>query len=167
MSDVRIRSFNAYRAKRFGYVITPSDALIMMRSFLHTHTELQFSERYNNVSFSATLAEGANGCRFKQINYSHPVYWDTVICPKTDDEEDIVYAEAERLNGQPYDGIGLASFVSRADIIKPRPGYWWCSRVVVHLIQQAYKELPLVPEETHPTWCDTICRWYFAEKRKI
>ena len=163
MADVRIRSFNAYRAKRFGYVITPGDGLILMRSALHTHTELQFSDRYKSISFSATLAEGADGCRFKDIWYSHPKYWDTIIVPMTDAQEDIVYAEAKRLEGQPYDDIGLASFVSRANIIKPRDGYWWCTRVVMHLVKLIYNELPLIPEQTHPTWGDTICRWYFEQ----
>ena len=161
--DVMIRSFNAYRAKRFGYRLTPADGLILLRSLLHTHTELQFSHRYANISFSATLADGANGCRFKDIKYSHTVFWDTIVVPMTDSQEDTAYAEAKAIDGQPYDDIGLASFVSRAEMIKPRKGFWWCTEAVVHCVKRIYPGLPLVPDQTHPTWADTVCRWYFGQ----
>ena len=78
MADCKIRSFNAVRARMFGYKLTPTQWLILQRSW-HTHNEFQYSARHDHVSHSATLMDGAKGSRFKAIAYTHPERWDTVI----------------------------------------------------------------------------------------
>jgi hypothetical protein len=135
----------------------------MTRSFLHDHTELQFSDRYDNISVSATSAEGANCVRFKDIGYTDLVKWDTVCIPATPSEEDLVYNAAKSIEGQPYNFLGLLSFATEMNIIHPAPNSWWCTEVGIWLIKHIprYAGLPLIPDQTHPTKGDTICRWFF------
>ncbi len=93
MSIVRIRSYNAIAAKKAGKSLTLTDRIIMMRSRL-THTEIQFSYRYSGMSFSFTLADKANGARFKKIEYSHSERWNTTTWQVTYEEEDLMFAKA-------------------------------------------------------------------------
>lgn len=168
--DCKIQSFNAYRAEKFGYKLSGIDRLIMRRSFLHTHTEIQFSERYGNISFSATMADGAKCCRFKDINYTkHPERWDTIIIPLTDNEEDLIYAKAKAIEGKPYDLIGLLSFISDdLNWIKPSESGYWCSEAV-SVAMRAVKRIDNLfeqrPDEMHPTKLDTLARYFFKEQK--
>jgi hypothetical protein len=154
----------------FGYKLTRADKLIMLRSPLHTHTELQFSTQFDSVSFSATREDKPGGCRFKQISYSHPEYWDTVILPIRNPEEDKVYKEARRIEGQPYDTIGLASFASGKEIIHPRDDAWWCTESVVNCIY-CIERIRLVlnpllpPDAANPTLADILFRWFASLER--
>ena len=166
--NCKIRSFNAYRAEKFGYKLSPIDRLIMQRSFLHVHSEFQFSERHHNISFSATMADNAKCCRFKDIDYSkHPERWDTVVLHLTDEDEDLIYKRALSIEGQPYDLIGLLSFVSEdVNWIKPSDSGYWCSEAVNYImrtpkwIDAMFNERP---DQMHPTKLDTLCRHYFKE----
>lgn len=165
MNIMRVRSFNAFRAHKFGYAYSISDKLIMMRSFLHTHTELQFSQRHGWVSFSSTLQDGAKGCRFKQIQYSHPERWDTVCLEVTDAEEDLVYQEAQSIEGKPYDLLGLMSFSTELEIIKPDKDKFWCTEAVIFIIKVVarFLTIPLEPEKSHPTLGDSVLRYYVEQ----
>ena len=97
MNNCYIKSYNLVRAAMFGKKPTFVQWLISQRSTPHVHDEFQFSARHDNISFSATMMYDAKCARFKQITYSHPERWDTVIVPMTDDEEDLAWAEAKRL----------------------------------------------------------------------
>jgi hypothetical protein len=136
MAEVMIRSFNAVRAEMFGRKLTVQDKIILSHSCPHTHTELQFSSRYGNISHSSTKADGANGPRFKQIDYSHPERWDTVDVPATDEQEDIMYKKAVELNesGAKYDLIGLLTFATSLDIVQPDRKNIWCTEDVNMLL---------------------------------
>lgn len=94
--NCRLRHWNARAAEKDGKKLTLTDRIIMLRSAL-THSEFQFSERYGGVSFSSTLADGANGCRFKMIGYSHPKRWKENVIPLTDEQEDRIWAKACRM----------------------------------------------------------------------
>ena len=95
MNLLKLRSYNLERAKVYGDKPTEGQKLIALRSRPHVHTELQFSERHNNISFSA---EKGLGARFKDIKYSHEYRWDTIFVWMTDEQEDACYAKAkERL----------------------------------------------------------------------
>jgi hypothetical protein len=165
MNIIKIRSFNAYRAKKFGYEYTASDKIIMMRSLLHTHTELQFSERHNEVSFSSTLQDDVKGCRFKQIEYSHPERWDTLSLFVTDEEEDLMYQAAQSIEGKPYDLLGLLSFSTEFEIIKPDKDKYWCTEAALFVVKSVprFQDIPLSPEKAHPTLADAILRYYIEQ----
>jgi len=112
--NCKIRSYNAIRAEIFGKKLTWVDKLILLRSRPHTHTEFQFSDRYDRISFSATMAEGSNCAGFKNIRYSHVrERWDTVELPFTDEQEDRAYNEAESLKDRPYDLLGHCAIFHR------------------------------------------------------
>jgi hypothetical protein len=130
----KIRTYNARQARLFGVKMTPTDNIVCLVSDPQTHCEFQFSERYKNISFSSTLTNGDKGCRFKDIGYSHPEYWDTLILPMTDEEEDRAYARALELDGKLYDLIGVAGLASEHNIIKQDPNKYWCSEAVAELI---------------------------------
>lgn len=167
----KIRSFNAYRAEKFGYIPTAIDKLIMWRSKLHTHTEFEYSAKYNNISFSATMADKARCCRFKQIDYTeHPERWDTIEVYLTDEEEDLVYKEAKRIEFAAYDLIGLLSFLDE-DIswIKPSDTGFWCTEAVATILYMVawIKNLINVPaDKLHPTKLDTLARYSLSKECK-
>jgi hypothetical protein len=90
MKTTKHNYWDAKQAKADGKPLTAVDIAIMLRSDL-THEELQFGENRNYVSFSSTLADGANGCRFKYIQYTHPKRWRTLVEDITDSEEQILW----------------------------------------------------------------------------
>jgi hypothetical protein len=94
---IAFRGFDPIKAHKLtGYKITWTDRLILMRSKL-THLEIQFLDRPNSPSFSSTMADGANGCRFKYISYSNPEQWDTEILEVSDWEEAEMWSDACRM----------------------------------------------------------------------
>ena len=95
---MRTMSFNLYRAMLFGYKPTAIQRLIYLRSD-HVHMELQFSSRYGGISFSSTLMDGVDGCRFKMIEYSHPDYWDEAYIPVTWEQENKMFIKACEMAG--------------------------------------------------------------------
>jgi len=130
MAEIKIRSYNAVRAKMFGKKPTIIDRIILLRSYPHTHTEFQFSERFDNISFSTTMRDKGHCARFKQIEYKHPERWDTHILKVPDHKEDEAYKDCVALQGTPYDLIGLGSKATPLNIIKPHRVNQWCSEIV-------------------------------------
>ena len=139
MKTIKHRYWDAKRAKADGKPLTAVDILILLRSDL-THEELQFGENRYYVSFSSTLADDANGCRFKYIQYTHPKRWRTLVEDIIDSEEQILWnaccSYADLPNdwqlrpqkiGMPiqgpnhirYDYIGLLSFA-----LEKSPSIW-------------------------------------------
>ena len=166
--NCKIRSYNAVRAEIFGKKLTFVQRIILLRSQPHTHTEYQFSERYGGVSVSATLEDGARCVRGKKIAYSHlRERWDTVIVPMTDEQEDMAWAEANRLLGMPYDLIGQLCHTTKFNIWKPSKKKIWCSKTVGRLVyagRPEFKEFLQVfklTEELRPDQLHMMARMYF------
>ena len=171
--NCKIRSFNAMRAEIFGVKPTLPQRIILLRSQPHVHTEFQFSERYDNVSFSATMMEGSNCARFKDIKYSHEAeYWDTVIVPMTNIQEDYVYREALGLVGMPYDLIGQLAHVTKFKIWRPSKKKIWCTRAVGRLVYAARPDFKALLDkfdltnELRPDQMDMMARYYFETHQK-
>jgi hypothetical protein len=60
-----------------------------------THTELQFSDTYGGLSFSATTIDKTACCRLKKILYSHEEErWDTVEIEVTPEQERAMFGKA-------------------------------------------------------------------------
>jgi len=149
-SGLRLHCYNAIRAEKLGKPLTKVDRLILLRSSPHVHTEIQFSSRYDGVSFSATMQDGSNCCRFKQITYTHPERWDTLFIPCTEAQEDKGMARAKEIEGCKYDLIGLLSFATELNIIKPHPDKYWCNEVCGEVII-AVKDYDFKPDSLTPT----------------
>lgn len=169
MADCKIRSFNAVRARMFGYKLTPTQWLILQRSW-HTHNEFQYSARHDHVSHSATLMDGAKGSRFKAIAYTHPERWDTVIVPMTNAEEDRAYDRAQQLEGTLYDLRGQLCHVSGLKIWKPNPAKIWCTKDVAEQVYSGrpdfhnmfiYRKIDM--NELKPNQLDMLARYYFSK----
>lgn len=149
---MKLRCWNAVRAEKFGYKLIPVDQLILRRSSPHVHTEIQFGPDYNNISFSATMRDGQDGCRFMQIDYDkHACRWDTLEMPVDALPEAKAFEMAERLNGKRYDLIGLLSFATELDVIKPDPNKYWCSEVCAEVILAAKLWGNFRPDSFTPT----------------
>ena len=171
MATCKIRSYNAVRAEIFGKKPTMVDRIILLRSKPHTHSEFQFSERYNKLSHSATMAEGAKQARFKRIKYSHEAErWDTVLVPLSDAQEDLAYQEAVGLNGVPYDLIGQLSHLTGFKIWKPSKNKIWCSKDVSRLLYAStpsffdFLSLFGLTEELRPDQLDMMARYFWGPK---
>ncbi|KKL48638.1 hypothetical protein LCGC14_2323490 [marine sediment metagenome] len=157
MSDCIFWSYDAVAAKDSGKDFSITDIAIMRRSARLIHTEFQFSRRHNpysgdryGVCFSSTLRDGAEGCRFESIDFTrHPKRWNRILLPMTNEQEDRAYAKAQALNGKKYDLIGLASFASSLNIIKPHPDKLWCTEAVLELCKAAYG-WDITPHLYHP-----------------
>ena len=169
MGLCKIRSHNFVRAKIFGKKQSMISKIISLRSSPHDHNEFQFSEEHNNVSFSATLADGANCARFKHIKYSHEAErWDTVKVWLTEEEEAKAWREALLLNGTPYDVVGQLCHITNFRLWKPTKGKIWCTKAVGRL---AYAPKPQFKEfllkynmrldELRPDQLDMMARYYF------
>ncbi len=158
---IKLRSKNAIRAKKYGKKLTYIDKLILMRSKLHVHSELQFSDTYDNVSFSATMQDGSNCARFKQIKYSHPERWDTVCIETTELQEETMYNAALALQDTPYDLFGLLSLATPLKLIKPSRKAVWCSEVCIMVLKKAFPDLNVIADQTAPTELDSEARHYF------
>jgi hypothetical protein len=140
----KIRSYNARQAELFGKEMDLIDRLVLVKSDPLTHTEFQFSERYGCISFSSTLQDGSKGCRFKDISYSHPEYWNTQWEEYTNDEEDRAYARAKALEGKEYDLMGAITFSPNGNVLKNSTDKYWCTEAVQECRQAAGKQLLLI-----------------------
>ena len=150
--NCNVRFYDAKRAELFGKKLTLTDKLIFARSRPLVHVEFQFSERYAHISFSATMRDGLDGCRFKAIDYTvNPQRWATLVLPLTDEQEDKAYLKAKQIEKYPYDLFGLLSFISDLDVIKPDKYKYWCSEAVQELINAGFESTILFPEHTTPT----------------
>ncbi len=143
MADCIIKAYNGRRAEMFGDKMGVIQRLIFQRSFW-LHTEWQFSERFDNISFSAAIGEGA---RFKDIQYSHGYRWDSIRIPLNDSAEDRAMAKAKELDGKEYDLWGLGSFGTKLKIIKPDPDKVWCSETTTNLAVAAVPGLGVAMTE--------------------
>lgn len=102
--NCKIKTYDALQAEIEGKPLTFADKIILLRS-KYTHTEFQFSDRYEGVSFSFSLMEGADGARFKFILYEHTERWKTQIIPLSDEMEDGLWRIACTLAHLPLDWI--------------------------------------------------------------
>lgn len=96
MSDtkyIKIRTKNAKMLMMYGDKLTASEWLRKARTN-GLHVEVQFSDRYGSISFSSTLSDGCNGCRFKMIGYSHSYRWSTIYIAVTADQEVRLFVKA-------------------------------------------------------------------------
>ena len=149
--DCKLRCWNARQAQKFNIKLSAAQRMILLRSDPLTHTEFQFSKLYDEISFSATLMDGFNGCRFKTIGYSHPEFWTTLVLPMTNEQEDRAWKRAQEINHKQYDLIGLGSFGTEWEIIKPNPDKYWCSEACAELIKAAYEsDGSFIPHFYHP-----------------
>jgi len=138
MNVCKIRSWNAVRAELFDIKLTPVQKIILLRSRPHVHNEFQFSSRYNNISFSATRADGSNCARYAHIQYSHAAErWDTVEFLLTDEEEDRAKVRADELEGTPYDLIGQLCHATKLKLWKPSSKKIWCTKATAELMYAA------------------------------
>ncbi len=169
MANCTIQSYNSTKAWIFGKKPTGVQKWIAKRSSPQVHSEYQFSERYNKVSFSATRQDNCKCCRFKFIEYSHLLErWDSVKVPMTDEEEDIAYLEACIMadlpidwqdynyslenyrfndngnfyghNAIPYDLVGQLCHATKLKWWKPSKKKIWCSKAVARVIYKARHE---------------------------
>ena len=174
MAICKIRSYNYVRAEIFGKKPTWVNRIISIRSSPQTHTEFQFSARYDNISFSATREDGSNCARFRKIWYSHEAErWDTVDVPMTDEEEDMAYMMAQTLKGTPYDLIGQLSHLFKARIWKPSKKKIWCTKAVAKLVYAGRPDFFRflnkfkMTEELRPDQMDMMARYYFGKEAKV
>ncbi len=153
MADCELMFFNCRRAKVFGYKPTTTDELILKRSMPDTHVEIKFSSRHGGYSWSATMADGVGGCRFKDINFSHGIeFWDHIVMHWTDEQEAAAWKMAcayadlpadweleplQPVNGCyygtdhiKYDLKGQLAHLLPLRIIKPNENKTWCSKAV-------------------------------------
>jgi len=191
--NCEVKSFNLDRAILFGYKPTKTQRIIRLRSRPHVHSEFVYSSRYGGLSFSATMEDGCKCCRFKDIQYSHPEYWDKIIIPMTDEQEDWAWGVACKMANVPfdwycrnctttskcfygpdaikYDFKGQICHVSKWNIIKPDPNKTWCSKAVNQLVCLDHKDfyillkrLGIVTELT-PEELEYMARYYFRKAR--
>ena len=95
---MKYHSYSPTLAQLHGKKPTWIDRMIGMRSDL-AHTEIQFSDRYGGISFSATMADGCKCARFKMIGYSHPERWLTTELSVSDEQEDAVFKKCCEMAG--------------------------------------------------------------------
>lgn len=99
MATCHLMSFHpagdpSYEIKRFS-----PEWWIQRRSDL-THSEFQFSERYNYISVSATMRDDCSCFRFKMIIYDkHPDRWLMDPVELTDEQEDQIMLQALKMAG--------------------------------------------------------------------
>ena len=173
-----LRTFQYKRSRKNGNEFSFISILITLRS-RGTHSEFQFSERYNGISFSATLADKARCCRMKNIQYLHgDKYWDCDVITLTDAEEDLLFVEACKMSDVgvdeaktfafskniseifcgdkaiQYDTLGVTiSHIVRARVWKPDDLKVWCCEAVALLIV-SIKRYDFIDEPLYMGKCD-------------
>ena len=173
----KIRSYNYVRAEIFGKKPTWMNRAISLRSKPQVHTEIQYSERFNSISFSSTMQDGDNGCRFKEIKYSHELQrWDTVIAPMTDEEEDLSFEKAKAMiaAGIKYDLVGQLAHLFKFKLWKTsRKGKMHCTRAVGEALYVGrpdffdfLKNYKLDLTEIKPDQLDMMARYYFERLKE-
>ena len=169
MADCIIQSRNAIRAEIFGKKLSITSKIILLRSTPYDHTEFQFSERYDRISFSATLQDDDKGTRFKHITY-FPEGWDSIIIPMTNEEEDFAWHEAKKLEGMPYDLIGQLAHITKFKIWRPSKKKIWCTKAVGRLVYEARPDFYywlyylIDVTELRPDQMYMMAKYYFKNK---
>lgn len=93
MSQIILHTWNKKLILAHKEKLTKTQRLIGVRSN-GLHSEIQFSDRKAKISASATLQDECNGFRFKPIPYIHPHRQTRVVIECTDQQEDLMFAEA-------------------------------------------------------------------------
>jgi len=149
--------FNAIKALENGKELTLADRIIFIVSNPLTHVEWKFSERYGNLSCSATMRDNLDCVRKKRIDYTiHPHRWTRLQINLSDGAEDRAMRYFERIEGKPYDKLGVLSLRhldNRPHLIKPNPDMYWCSEVVGGMYNESCNQNyppPLRPDTLTP-----------------
>lgn len=165
MADIEWKSFNPHVE---GYKRSLTEWFINWKS-RRTHTEIEFSFRYSHVSSSATLQDGCNGDRFKMIDYTkHPERWESIVIPCTDEQEDLIFAEACRMVGMKYDKIGVVLCnILRMRIIRSRAEWVWCTESCIRKVLAGFPKLTKKhPDEFNPDNGHEVVKKYFSRERR-
>jgi len=174
MKTLTFRFYDALAAKKDGKKLSWIDCMILLRSKL-THAELQFDVDRGGVSFSSTMADKANGCRFKFISYTHPLRWRSVSIDIKDEQEEAIWVWACDMAGmmstwpyklpayliqhkgceiiyqgeshKKYDAPGLLSFALR------KSSKWW-----LNIIRGGvWCWTAVVKPDPDKVWCSEAC----------
>jgi len=89
---IQLVTWNKEMMLMYGDKLTGTQKAIGRRSN-GLHTCIRHSDRYRHIWFSCTCADGADGCRFKMINRSHPYRQSVVNIPVTADQEARLFAK--------------------------------------------------------------------------
>jgi hypothetical protein len=172
MADVELMFFNCRRAKVFGYKSTTTDELILKRSMPDTHVEIKFSSRHGGYSWSATMADGVGGCRFKDINFSHGIeFWDRIVMHWTDEQEAAAWRLACAYADLPLDwhhSDGSMFTVSDGAVtvsVGTKLCYYGPNHIKYDLKGQLAHLLPLriIKPAENKTWCSkAVCQACFV-----
>ena len=147
MKIIRYRFYSARAAAKDGRKMSLTEKIIDLRSSL-THAETQFDENRNNISWSSTLAEGANGCRFRDIGYSHEKYWETLSFIVSDAEEQRLWEFCCTLADMPFNWQDSADLFFDGKIYQGSE----------HIKYDAKGLLSFALEKA-PVWYGTVLRW--------
>ena len=90
---IEIVTWNKKMMLMYGDKLTGTQRAIGWRSN-GLHTEIHFSPDYGGIWWSCTTADGADGCRFKMINRSHPYRQSVVRIYVTKEQEARLFAKA-------------------------------------------------------------------------
>lgn len=122
---------------------------------IHSHVEMIFPDyvvydekRNRELSLCFSSYEKEGGVRFKFI-YLDPKKWDIVPVEIPDDKPHELMVLASSLTDAGYDWFGIVGFV--LPHVPERPDRFFCSEVVVYVLQQAVGILlDLVSYKTSP-----------------
>lgn len=172
------------------YKKTWTDRLIRIKS-KYTHTETQYSDRYGGISASATMADGCNCFRFKNIDYTkHPRRWKSVVISCTDEQEDLMFAEDCKMadvdehymrsacfdpapnrcyygwRPMKYDKIGvILCNISHRRIIGSSDKVLWCTESRIKTLLTAFLDLTdKKPDEFRPDNGHKLVKEYFNKE---
>lgn len=170
------------------YTKTTADRLIGLRS-KYTHSEFQFSQRYNCISASATMADLCRCFRFKNIDYSkHPARWKRLPVALNNDQEDAIlelamdmadYHDPQILNNcsigeiyygpkaLKYDllGVSFSFILPKLRIWRPHYKWVWCSEACCLMLQQVFPSFNGRADEQSPE--SLLDEWaYFIKDSK-
>ena len=185
MKYMKLRSFYPFVK---GYKRSFTDWSINLRSE-HTHTELQYTDRYGGISSSATMRNGADHFRLRDINYTeHPERWHTIHIPVTADQEQKIFEMSCHMADQnpnsvydaithgylegdwygrdalKYDKIGVvACNILPMRIIRSRDKYVWCTEGCAMALQAAFPDLlgKYKPDDLTPDLGHKVIGEYF------
>lgn len=132
-----------------------SKAIKLKTSSDYSHVEMIFpqhkiydpvKDRMLSLCFSSYEKEG--GVRFKFIHIN-PEKWDIITIPIEEYKIPKLLAYAASLCDCKYDWAGIFGFV--LPFIRQRPTRFFCSEVVVYVLQQTFNKFPeLISHKTSP-----------------
>lgn len=171
MADIKymkLKTYSPNMAALHGKPKTKVDKIIQLRS-ADVHNEIQFTDRYGEISFSATMADDCKCARFKKIAYSHEERWKTVLIPVTAEQEALMFKEACVLadvnndfldrrkimrsciskdelfygpDAVKYDLAGVSfGFISHRKIWKPSATKMWCSETCFIVLLKVFPDI--------------------------